>query len=482
MALNPADASDDDWNAFAARCSLLNRDLVIVSCEGDRLSACSDVLGGGWFFGNTTHLKLRNRDSLSSSGPCEVDLSDFPTRDLQRLIDFHYGKSVEVGALDEFGDLLTLANYLLDSRFAKFLIEKLYSQVNQDSFDELFPFILRAITTSSHINQDFPLFGQGFITCLSTKWKKYVSKQSIAILAQLAMQGSALGFCCLGICYQVGAGVPIDRKQAFEMYQRALDFGDPLGSCALGRLYQEEGELERAAQAFKLAADQNHPLGLYYVGACLRDGLGVAQDGEAAVRCFQKIPPHLAIGHFMMGQCFERGLGVALDMNMAIVNYLRAARLGSSQAIARLSGLYLAKSSKFRDPNKGHELLQELRRFPAAMAYLGQIYQFGYDVVAPDMAQAFQLYGQAAALGNPDGLVALGQCYQFGYGVRVDLSRAIELYEEASLQNNPVAHFHLGQHYHSLGQISEARKYYLKAARENFIEAKERLQALTELD
>ena len=43
--------------------------------------------------------------------------------------------------------------------------------------------------------------------------------------------------CSLGLCYELGTGVPEDKKKAVELYTEAAEAGDETAQCNLGFCY-----------------------------------------------------------------------------------------------------------------------------------------------------------------------------------------------------------------------------------------------------
>jgi hypothetical protein len=67
-----------------------------------------------------------------------------------------------------------------------------------------------------------------------------------------------------------------------------------------------------------------------------------------------------------------------------------------------------------------------------AQTYVGEIYEKGLGLPAPDPAEAAVWYRKAAAQGNVAAQVALGSLYERGFGVSADKSEALNWYRKAS--------------------------------------------------
>lgn len=64
------------------------------------------------------------------------------------------------------------------------------------------------------------------------------------------------------------------------------------------------------------------------------------------------------------------------------------------------------------------------------------LYRQGAAVYKSDPAQAFGLFVQAAAAGNPSAMAGVGHCFETGTGTSVDYAKAIDWYEKAVEHNS----------------------------------------------
>ena len=62
---------------------------------------------------------------------------------------------------------------------------------------------------------------------------------------------------------------------------------------------------------------------------------------------------------------------------------------------------------------------------------LGDFNYYGIETIV-DYQKAFELYQEAANLGNAYGINNLGICYQSGIGTKVDYQEAFEFYQKAA--------------------------------------------------
>ncbi len=139
-----------------------------------------------------------------------------------------------------------------------------------------------------------------------------------------------------------------------------------------------------------------------------------------------------------MADCYYNGQGVAKNNDEAKKWYLKAAALGSEQA----------------------------------MITLGNMHYMGHGI-KKDFKEAFKWYQKAAKLGSAVAMNYLGNMYYEGKGVEKDEKQAIYYYEKAACLGHYTAMFNLGYIYYEahMKGWDEPFEVYLKAAQRGAIEA-----------
>ncbi|KAI9295871.1 HCP-like protein, partial [Neoconidiobolus thromboides FSU 785] len=136
-------------------------------------------------------------------------------------------------------------------------------------------------------------------------------------------------------------------------------------------LLHEEGKLEEATELLKIAASQNHPLGLFLLGISLRHGWGCEVDTLLAFQCLQhsaesaiidlntiknsdcSVAKHeLTIAIHELGICFSHGWGVSRNKETAAYYFEIAAKLGDPDSQNELGHCYLNGIGVKKDKNK----------------------------------------------------------------------------------------------------------------------------------
>ena len=99
--------------------------------------------------------------------------------------------------------------------------------------------------------------------------------------------------------------------------------------------------------------------------------------------------------------------------------------------------------------HQGKELAEGLYWMAEKLAW-------GYDGTAPDPAEAFKLYRQAAGLGFSDAFIRLGQLQERGRGTPQDPKAAVKKYQEAAKAGNFLAFHYLAKLLSRGGQSEHA--------------------------
>eukprot|EP00727_Mastigamoeba_balamuthi_P009572 m51a1_g5237 hypothetical protein (720) ;mRNA; r:335964-338182 len=152
----------------------------------------------------------------------------------------------------------------------------------------------------------------------------------------------------LAMCYVGGElGLPADKDAARKLLEQAAGQGHAGAQCQLGIFIFEEADakdekLLQAAKYFSSAAEQGDTKAMYYVGACLEDGLGMRPNAAEAVRWYEAAAnAGNPAGLYKLGMCHLTGTGVKKDHKAAVMYLQNAADNGSraaSEALRTLPG------------------------------------------------------------------------------------------------------------------------------------------------
>ena len=85
-------------------------------------------------------------------------------------------------------------------------------------------------------------------------------KKAAALYLQAHEGGSVIGTFSLGLCYEYGIGVPMDKAKAVRLYRQAAEAGYVLAQCNLGYCYEEgvgvDADKNQAVEWYRKAAEQ----------------------------------------------------------------------------------------------------------------------------------------------------------------------------------------------------------------------------------
>ena len=159
-------------------------------------------------------------------------------------------------------------------------------------------------------------------------------------------------------------------------------------------------DMNEAVRWFRKAAGQEHAYAQNELGVCYYLGEGVAKDFEKALEWFRKAAEQdNEIAEYNLGYCYDNGTGVDLDYTEAVRWYEKSAAQG----------------------------------YALAQCNLGKCYYIG-NGVSEDNEKAFQLFTQAAKQGLAEAQFYLGRCYYYGFGTVEDTSKAKEWLQKAADQ------------------------------------------------
>ncbi|KIW26720.1 uncharacterized protein PV07_06531 [Cladophialophora immunda] len=290
-----------------------------------------------------------------------------------------------------------------------------------------------------------------------------------------------------------------------------------------------------AHKLIKKLVAASYPDAMFYLADCYGQGmLGLAVDPKEAFSLYQSAAklnhPQSA---YRVAVCCELGTeeggGTRRDPLKAMQWYKRAATLGDTPAMYKM-GMILLKGLLGQQKNP-REAVSWLKRAaeradkdnPHALHELGLIYESASstDHIVRDEKYAFQLFQQAAELGYKYSQFRLGSAYEYGLlGCPIDARQSIAWYTRAAAQGEHQSELALSGWYltgseplltqsdteaflwarkaassglakaeyamgyfnevgiGTPGDIEEAKRWYYRAAAQNFPKARERLEEL----
>lgn len=164
----------------------------------------------------------------------------------------------------------------------------------------------------------------------------------------------------IGLIYEYGKGMPVDKKSAELWYKKAASLGLSEAMAQLAHLDFQANKVQEAVQEYTAAAKLNEPTALYQLGLLSETGVGLTRDPNQAVNYYQKAA---SLGNekasFALARMLQYGLGVPKDMNKAIAIYQELANNHNAHAQYQLAMIYISGASGEQMINAGKELLQK---------------------------------------------------------------------------------------------------------------------------
>ena len=198
----------------------------------------------------------------------------------------------------------------------------------------------------------------------------------------------------------------IDTSKTALEWKELADTGDAGAQVNYGLCLQQgegvEQNWQEAARYFKLAADQNHPEGLFMYGICLRDGKGVKED-------------HLA-SQFALFASADAGC-----------------------VTAQMCCGFLFRKSNPEDAAKYFKLAADQGDAESQFRY-GMMIHSG-DSVEKDLVEAARYFKLAADQGNSGGQYFYGECLKSGDGVEKNEAEAVRYIKMAADQGDAPAQY-----------------------------------------
>lgn len=184
--------------------------------------------------------------------------------------------------------------------------------------------------------------------------------------------------------------------------------------CLLGFFYftgiGTEEQHNKAFEIFQQVANEDNPIGQFYLGECFRCGYGTKKDPKSANNWHQKANDKCPRSTNALGLCYLNGKGVKKDKQVA-----------------------------FKYFKESHE-----KGCISACNNLGNCYELGI-IEEKDKIKAFEHYKIAADEDIPFGQCNLARCYKNGIGTEKNLDLAKTWYQKASDNGHKDAEKQLAQ-------------------------------------
>ena len=161
--------------------------------------------------------------------------------------------------------------------------------------------------------------------------------KSIELCKILAEAGDARAQYNLGLCYDKGTGLAVNKLEAIKWYKLAAEAGEIDAQNNLGTCYSKgDGVAINKPEAFKWykrSAEAGQVDALCNLGAFYFNGTGVAANKLEGFKWMKRAAEAGQVNaQFNVATCYENGAGIAVDMHEAIKWYKRASEAGFAPA------------------------------------------------------------------------------------------------------------------------------------------------------
>lgn len=285
------------------------------------------------------------------------------------------------------------------------------------------------------------------------------------------------------VLYHGVGSIPEDKPEGFRWFLQASFHGHRQALFNCGSIYHRglpgtvEVDRTKAAIFWGLAAQREHPRGLFNYAQCLHLGDGVSMNKEEAVKLFRKCADQhtMAEAQYKLGHVLRNGEGTDKNLPEALKYYHLAETQGHEIARLNLAAMYFfgegtpvnkPKAAGFykKVASTGHstaqynyavmlitgdgvpqnveEAIEYLKKsadngYPSAQHALALRYATG-DGVKEDKLEAFKLYQAASEKGHAKSLFQLGKMLETGDGVEKDILKAFGFYRTALEKGAPI--------------------------------------------
>ena len=341
------------------------------------------------------------------------------------------------------GKIPRLSNKHLQRPFYK--IQNIYNKMNTTTADTLFR---EAHSFMTQIPPDFAA--------------------AVPLLQKAANEGHTEAEFHLAGCLLQGQGIPANREAGIRLMQQAARDGHPYASynllqiqeaqgmplntllpsyrelaeagiieaqLKLMRAYHDAGQHEEAVDWAVLAARQQNPQALYFLGQHCQ--YTSPPDYPQSHQLYQLAAKQgFTPANWQLGLQYKLGQGVAPDLEQAAQHLYIAASDNIAPAQVALAEILLPTH-----PDKAIRWLETAARQNSSDAYakLAEIHLLGKDV--PKDTDKARRYAKAAARRNhPEALRLLGDIYRYGLGILPEPSKARHYYQLAADLGNLAAH------------------------------------------
>ncbi len=241
-----------------------------------------------------------------------------------------------------------------------------------------------------------------------------------------------------------------------------------------GCLYYTQGDTVNALKCWRRATKAGSDEGLYSLGFCTINGLGIKANPKAGLKMIRRAAMRAEPNAlYYLGTLYETGAcGIIVNKHEALRLFQEASKMGSFEGLVACGNLYFSSGDTITAINFWKRAAEEapilptdgLRTALAKITYnLGFFYQYGIGTVR-DLYEASLYYLKSIHYGNKnDATYQLGLLYLNNEN-EPDQNLAAYYFSLAAKSDNYEAYVQLGHTKRYNGNEEQALTYYLTAA------------------
>ena len=278
----------------------------------------------------------------------------------------------------------------------------------------------------------------------------------------------------MGVNYQYGYGVPVDKQKSMEWFQKAADNGNSESMRALGIIYEcglgVDKDPGKAFDFFQKSVEAGNTKSLEKLAWFFEEGVVVEKNEGKAKELYERFFTELqkqaidgdADAMYRMGDIYQYGfpqLGIPVYYQQAAEWYERAANKGYMVAQTSLGILYYLGLGVPKNYTKAAEWYKKAAEQgdASAMYNLAGCYMLGRGVKQNDELAA--KYNQKAAnMDMSEAQAELAGMYYRGWGVEQDYTMAVHWFKRAIANGYENAYYGLGCCYYDGRGVEKNRK------------------------
>ena len=111
--------------------------------------------------------------------------------------------------------------------------------------------------------------------------------KALELWHRAAELGDSKAYCSIGVSYDNGEGVEIDKKKAVHYYELSAFMGNATARCNLGLIEKKAGNMNRALRHWVIAARSGDPKSLKCIKTLYTNGHASKEDYTTALQVYQ---------------------------------------------------------------------------------------------------------------------------------------------------------------------------------------------------